>query len=118
MTDKIVTRPKTADERVWRNEYLLKLEQEGLTPIKEDMVSPRKSLRYVLTNQPSSSQHHSNTTLQTALEIFQFSPQHTLRPPRVIIVTTMATSHLTSISALVDVEIALLCLLAATQFHP
>ena len=48
MIDKIVTRPKAADERVWRNEYLLKLEHEGLTPINEDTVCPRKPLRYAL----------------------------------------------------------------------
>lgn len=62
MTDKIVTRPKTADERVWRNEYLLKLEQEGLTPIKEDTVCPKKSLRYALYQpailRPISFQHY------------------------------------------------------------
>ena len=46
---KIVTGPKPVEERVWRNEYLLKVEQEqvGLEAIKEDVVYPRKSLRYV-----------------------------------------------------------------------
>ncbi|KAF8421946.1 hypothetical protein EV426DRAFT_178601 [Tirmania nivea] len=44
--DKIVTGPKPVEERVWRNEYLLKVEQEqtGLEAIREDVVYPRKSL--------------------------------------------------------------------------
>ena len=48
--EKLVMRPKPAEERVWRNEYLLKVEQEqmGLEAISEDVVYPRKSLRYVL----------------------------------------------------------------------
>lgn len=43
---KIVTGPKPAEERVWRNEYLLKVEQEqvGLEAIREDVIYPRKSL--------------------------------------------------------------------------
>jgi len=46
---KIVTGPKPVEERVWRNEYLLKVEQEqvGLEAIREDVVYPRKSLRCV-----------------------------------------------------------------------
>ena len=45
---KIVTGPKPVEERVWRNEYLLKVEQEqvGLEAIREDVVYPRKSLKY------------------------------------------------------------------------
>lgn len=48
--DKIVTGPKPVEERTWRNEYLLKVEQEqvGLEVIREDAVYPRKPLRYAL----------------------------------------------------------------------
>lgn len=41
-----MTAPKPAEERMWKNEYLVKVEQEGLASIKEDSVYPRKSLRY------------------------------------------------------------------------
>ncbi|KAF8474861.1 hypothetical protein BDZ91DRAFT_281884 [Kalaharituber pfeilii] len=41
--DKLATGPKPVEERVWRNQYLASIEQEGLSPIKEDPVFPRKS---------------------------------------------------------------------------
>lgn len=43
--EKLVTGPKPAEDRVWRNQYLVAPEEDKLGIIKEDAVYPRKSLR-------------------------------------------------------------------------